>query len=89
MEVTDQIKMIFSFVSFLFGILSGFFIASLWDRFTKIRKLTSIESASLENLYKFFELADKEVARKVAKKIDKYIIKSLEYDLHKYQEKIS
>ncbi len=86
--VSDEIRMVFSFTSFLFGILSGFFIASLWDRFTKIRTLISKESAFLEDIYKFFELADKDVAKRIAEKIDRYIIKAQEYDLHLYQEKI-
>ena len=86
--ITDEIKTILSFVSFLFAILSGFFIASLWDRFTKIRSLISAETANLENIYKFVELAGKSLAKKFADKIDKYIIKSLEFELHNYQEKL-
>lgn len=86
--LNDELKLIFTFIGGLFAILSGFFIASLWDRFTKIRTLISAESASLENLYKFYELVDKKIARKMAEKIDRYIIKSLEFELHEYQENL-
>lgn len=86
--LTDEMKIMFSFVGVLFSILSGFFIASLWSRFTRVRTLISSETASLENIYKFFELVDKKMANEVAKKIDTYIIKALEFDLHEYQEKI-
>ncbi len=86
--ITEEMKTIFSFISMLFAILSGFLISSLWDRFTKIRTLISSETASLENLHQFFELADKKVAKKAADGIDKYVMKALELGVHEYQEKL-
>ncbi len=87
--ITEEMKIIFSFIGVLFAILSGFFIASLWDRFTKIRTLISSESASLENLYKFVEIVDKKLSAEIAGLIDRYIIKGFEYGMHEYQEKLS
>lgn len=87
--VTNEIMMVFSFVSFLFSILSGFFVSALWNRYTDIRELTSIEAARLEDLYETIKVGSDDMAKRIADKIDKYIIKALEYDIHKYQETIS
>lgn len=86
--ITEEMKTIFSFISMLFAILSGFLISSLWDRFTKIRTLVSSETASLENLHQFFELADRKIARKAVDGIDNYVMKALELGVHEYQEKL-
>ncbi|MFC2143610.1 hypothetical protein ACFLQN_04395 [Candidatus Aenigmatarchaeota archaeon] len=88
-ELPDGLKTMIGFVGMLFSILIGFSIGTLWSRFMKIRDLISVEAACLENLYKLFEIADKKVARNVAKKIDEYIIKSLEFELHEYQQELN
>ncbi len=89
MPITDEISMVFSFVSFLFGILSGFFISALWSRFAKMRKLMSKEVAALEDLYEFVELGNKDVARELADKLDVYMRKALDFDIHEYQSKVN
>ncbi|MEM4244871.1 MAG: hypothetical protein QXR60_01535 [Candidatus Nanoarchaeia archaeon] len=86
--LSDEMRMVFSFIGVLFAILSGFFISSLWDRFTKIRALLSSESGSLENIYEFLGLVDKKLADESAKLIDKYIMKALESKFSEYQEKL-
>ncbi|MBU3897045.1 MAG: DUF4239 domain-containing protein [Nanoarchaeota archaeon] len=87
--ISDEMKIIFSFTGMMFAILSGFFIASSWDRYTKLRTLLAVETASLENIYKFYEIGNKKAAKKVANLIDKYLIKSFEFGLHEHQEQIS
>lgn len=86
--LSDEMRMVFSFIGVLFAILSAFFISSLWDRFTKIRALLSSESGSLENIYEFLGLVDKKLAKESTKLIDTYIMKALESKFNEYQEKL-
>jgi hypothetical protein len=84
----NDMRSVFVFVGTLFAILAGFFISSLWDRFTRIRTLVAYETASLENIYKFCELIDPALAKRSAGLIDRYIIKALDTALVYYQENV-
>jgi len=84
----NDMRSVFVFVGTLFAILTGFFISSLWDRFTRIRTLVAYETASLENIYKFCELVDVGLAQKAVVLIDRYIIKALNNTLVHYQESV-
>ncbi|HRZ86310.1 MAG TPA: DUF4239 domain-containing protein [bacterium] len=86
--LSADIRSIFTFVGTLFAILAGFFISSLWDRFTRLRTLVAYEAASLENIYKFCELVDPALSNEAKGLIDRYIVNALDRELSHYQEQV-
>lgn len=86
--LSDEMKLAFSFLGTLFAILSGFFIASLWNRINRYRVLITDETAALQTIYKFTELADSKTAQQMAEKIDEYIIEATGFSSDKYQEEL-
>lgn len=60
--------------SLLFGILAGFFVAFLLNRFTAIRSLLSRESSMLMELYRLARAFGPEFTAKTAERIDTYLI---------------
>ncbi len=86
--ISDEMRLAFSFIGTLFAILSGFFIASLWNRINRYRVLITDETAALQTIYKFAELADPEIAQQMAEKIDEYIIEAIGFSSDKYQEEL-
>lgn len=58
----------------LFGILAGFFVAFLLNRFAAIRSLLTRESTMLMEVYSIAESFGPEFARRTADKIDAYLI---------------
>jgi membrane protein YdbS with pleckstrin-like domain len=86
---TEEINMIFTVTSFLFGIIAAFFIADRHSRFERMRELIAEENGGLTGVYEIAKLLDRKFAAKVADLIDRYIIEGFDYELWKYQEKIS
>ncbi|WP_395330978.1 hypothetical protein WBP06_01055 [Novosphingobium sp. BL-8H] len=60
--------------SLLFGILAGFFVAFLLNRFTAIRSLLSRESSMLMELYRLSQPFGPEFAARTTELIDTYLI---------------
>lgn len=58
----------------LFGILAGFFVAFLLNRFAAIRSLLTRESTMLMEVYKLAQAFGPEFANRTADKIDRYLI---------------
>ena len=58
----------------LFGILAGFFVAFLLNRFAAIRSLLTRESTMLMEIYKLAQAFGPEFAQRTADKIDTYLI---------------
>ena len=66
--------------SLLFGILGGFFVAFLLNRFAAIRSLLTRESTMLMELYKLAQAFGPEFASRTADKIDLYLIVRFDED---------
>lgn len=66
--------------SLLFGILGGFFVAFLLNRFAAIRSLLTRESTMLMELYKLSQAFGLEFASRTADKIDTYLIVRFDED---------
>ena len=66
--------------SLLFGILGGFFVAFLLNRFAAIRSLLTRESTMLMGLYKLAQAFGPEFASRTADKIDLYLIVRFDED---------
>lgn len=58
----------------LFGILAGFFVAFLLNRFAAIRSLLTRESTMLMEIYTLAQAFGPDFARRTAEKIDAYLI---------------
>lgn len=72
--VGEDIATIRNVSSLLFGILAGFFVAFLLNRFATIRSLITRESTMLMELYKIAEAFGQDFANRVADKIDAYLV---------------
>lgn len=66
--------------SLLFGILGGFFVAFLLNRFAAIRSLLTRESTMLMELYKMAQTFGPEFASRTADRIDAYLIVRFDED---------
>lgn len=73
-QISEDIITIRNVSSLLFGILAGFFIAFLLNRFATIRSLVTRESTMLMELYKMAQAFGDDFSRKVADKIDSYLL---------------
>jgi hypothetical protein len=78
-------SMIFSSVSLLFSILSGFSISILWGRQERIRSVLNDETAILYAIYYRSAALGKAFQRKIADHIDAYLIPQLDYALSEYE----
>jgi ABC-type multidrug transport system fused ATPase/permease subunit len=72
--VGEDIVTIRNVSSLLFGILAGFFVAFLLNRFATIRSLLTRESTMLMELYKIAQSFGQPFADRVADKIDAYLV---------------
>ena len=77
----DQIEIIFTVTTFLFAIISGFFISRLGDRFNSIRESTASEDANFLTLYQMSRLFGKKFSDKIIDLIDKYYITCFDIEL--------
>mgnify|MGYP006418373433 CR=1 FL=1 len=71
---SEKIEIILTISTFLFAILSGFFISRLNTRFNTIREVTAAEDAHWLTLYKTSTLYGKSFSKKIANIIEKYFM---------------
>lgn len=76
---SSEIQVVFTVSSFLFAILSGFFISRFNTRYDKVRELIVIEDSHFLSLYKIASFYGKEFSKKITDLIDNYYI--LAYDI--------
>ena len=76
---SNEIQIVFTVSSFLFAILSGFFISRFNARYDRVRELIVIEDAHFLSIYKIASFYGKEFLEKITDLIDKYYI--LAYDM--------
>lgn len=74
----EDIKLILTVTTFLFAILSGFFIARAGSRFNEIRSAVSKEDALFLSFYKTAQVQGEKFSGKIRSLIDKYYI--ISYD---------
>lgn len=86
---SENIKLILTVCSFLFGVIAGFYIAHLLSRFQRYTTLASEEAGSLENIYKFSEILGKKYAEKMSNLIDNYVAGAFDYEFYEYPERLS
>jgi membrane protein YdbS with pleckstrin-like domain len=84
---SDNIKLILTATTFLFGILAGFVIASRMTRFTRFRDLLTNETGFLISLYEYSQLVEEKFSKKIAKLIDEYIVEGFLYEVYEYHHK--
>lgn len=76
---STEIQIVFTVSSFLFAILSGFFISRFNARYDRIRELIVAEDSHFLSLYKIASFYSEEFSKNVTDLIDKYYI--LAYDM--------
>ena len=72
--------------TFLFGVFIAFSISDRHDRINSIRENDSIERGSLESLYNLLIVFGKNVPKKLTKKIDEYLMATLDYTIWDYNK---
>ncbi len=87
LNLKEEVRIIITTSTFLFGIFAGFVIASRLTRYAKYRELLTNETGSLIALYKYAKTIDEKYAKKIADAIEKYLIKSFEHEVYEYHEK--
>lgn len=83
----DNIEIILTIATFLFAILSGFFISRLGSRYDQIRSQVAQENANLLSLYKTSQSYGDDFAKKIGNHIDQYYICAYDYTLSSYNYK--
>jgi len=83
----EDINLILTVSTFLFGIFSGFFISNRWSRYSRIKTLLTNETGVLISVYILSKIIGKEFAKKIANLIDKYLIEAFLYEIYEYHEK--
>lgn len=86
-SLTQEIRNLITTATFLFGIFAGFVIASRLTRYSKYRELLTNETGSLITLYQYAKTIDDKYAKKIADAIEKYLLKSFQYEVYEYHEK--
>ncbi len=76
----EDIATVRNISTLLFGILAGFFISFLLNRFAAIRSLLTRESTMLMEVYKLSQAFGQEFADQTADKIDRYLIVRFDQD---------
>lgn len=82
-ESRDEVKTILTISTFLFAIITGFYISRLATRYNEIRKLIATQDADLLNLYKIIKNFGKKFEKKMTSLIDRYLITSYDIPLSK------
>ncbi len=83
-QVNDKVEIILTVSTFLFAILTGFFLSRLNDRYNQIREVTAAEDAAWTSLYRMAPAFGKNFVKKISKIIDKYYIVAFDFDVGNY-----
>lgn len=86
-NTSEEVKLILTISTFLFGIFAGFVIASRMSRFTRFRDLLTNETGYLISLYEYSKLVDEKFSKKIANIIDDYIVEGFLYEVYEYHRK--
>ena len=84
-----SVELILTVSTFLFAIISGFYIARLATRYDQIRNLIASEDASFLCLYKTAQMFGVTFAKRIANLIDAYYIVSYDFTLSHPAYKLS
>lgn len=84
---SDNVKLILTVSTFLFGIFAGFVITSRMNRFTRFRDLLTNETGYLISLFQYSKITDEKFSQKIAKLIDDYIVEGFLYEVYEYHRK--
>jgi len=70
------VEIVLSITSILFGILAGFFISQMWDKFSNVRKYSAEYEANLLSWIRAVELLEgnEEVKEKFKERTDQYLV---------------
>lgn len=85
--LSEDVRLILTISTFLFGIFAGFVIASRMSRFTRFRDLLTNETGYLISLYNYSKFVDEKFSQKIAKLIDNYIMEGFLYEVYEYHRK--
>src|SRR3989338_5430688 len=86
-NLTQEIRNLITAATFLFGIFAGFIIASRLTRYSRYRELLTNETGSLITLYQYAKTIEDKYAKKIADAIEKYLLKSFQYEIYEYHGK--
>ncbi len=81
---TELTTTMISVAAFLYGILGGFSITILWNRFSKTREDLNKETAAIRNVWSMSKVFGPKLMNRLAEAIDKYIIATLDNKLSDY-----
>ncbi len=87
-EQNVDLTIVLTISTFLFGIIAAFAISERYSRFQDLRKLVSAETSSLSFIYITSVDIDKNYSEKLRKLIDDYLIASMQYELHNYEDEL-
>lgn len=82
----SSIGIIFSVITFLFGIFVSFSISDRHNRLNKIRELDSVERASMETIFEFSSLFGSKIQKNISDCIDKYLVSVFDHQIWEYGE---
>lgn len=80
-ESLPSVELILTVSTFLFAIISGFYISRLATRYDEIRNLIASEDASFLCLYKTAQMFGRTFAKRIANLMDAYYIVSYDHSL--------
>jgi hypothetical protein len=83
----EEMRIILTVTTFLFGIIAGFVIASRVTRYSRFRELLTNETGYLITLYQYSLFMDQKFQNKIKDVIDSYLIESFLYEIYEYHEK--
>lgn len=78
---TFDLGRIFTFISFLFAILLGFFIGAATTNYFRLQTLISTMNANIISAFNLGKLIQPSLAEKLSDVIDRYLIATLDFDL--------
>jgi hypothetical protein len=84
---SEDIKLILTISTFLFGIFAGFVIASRMNRFTRFRDLLTNETGFLISLYEYSKFVGGAFSKKISELIDNYVVEGFLYEVYEYHRK--
>jgi hypothetical protein len=85
-DVSYDPNTILSAATFIFSILTGFFLADATANYRALREIILTENATLINLYQITKRENPKTAPRLAAAIDEYIIAQLDYELLDHYE---
>ena len=80
----DDVQTILTISTFLFAIVSGFFLSRLNDRYNQVRELVASEDAKWLSFYETSVFLGDDFQKRIADIIDEYYIIAYDFDLGKY-----